>query len=104
MEIVRLALHYGAHYALPYLLAFIFFRKNFWKASIFLLLANFIDLDHLWATPIFDPDRCSIGYHLLHSYPAMLIYFLLMLVPKTRIIGLGLLIHICIDFMDCLWI
>ena len=38
-----------------------------------------IDLDHLLATPIFDPARCSIGFHPLHSYYAIGVYFILRL-------------------------
>ena len=30
-----------------------------------------VDLDHLFADPIYDPDRCSIGFHPLHQYPIM---------------------------------
>ncbi|MEE4198229.1 MAG: DUF6122 family protein [Bacteroidales bacterium] len=104
MEILRLIIHYGMHYILPFALAAIFYRKNFRKASLLILAANLIDLDHLLASPIFDPDRCSIGFHLLHSYPAMLIYVGLFLVPKVRLVAVGLLLHIFTDFLDCLWI
>lgn len=60
-----------------------------------------IDLDHLLATPIFDPTRCSINFHPLHTYWAMVIYILLLIPKKTRLIGLGLVIHIIADFADC---
>ena len=63
-----------------------------------------IDLDHLLATPIFDPVRCSIEFHPLHSYYAIGVYFILSFILKTRIIGIGLLIHILIDLSDCAWI
>ena len=104
MEILRFIIHYGMHFLLPFVIAFLFFRKRFWQASLLILSANLIDLDHLLATPIFDPERCSIGFHLLHSYPAMILYILLLLVPKLRLIAIGLLLHILTDFMDCLWI
>ncbi len=62
-----------------------------------------IDLDHLLANPIFDPNRCSINFHPLHSYYAIGI-FLLMLIPnKTRVLAIGLLIHILADSVDCLF-
>lgn len=61
-----------------------------------------VDLDHLLANPIFDPDRCSIGFHPLHSSYAVLIYAALLLPPKTRIIALGLLFHMFTDWQDCL--
>jgi hypothetical protein len=62
-----------------------------------------IDLDHLFATPIFDPLRCSIGFHPLHSFYAIAIYFILLLVPKLRIISIGILLHIFTDAIDCAW-
>ena len=62
-----------------------------------------VDADHLLATPIFDPDRCSIGYHPLHSYYAIVLYFVLLFFPKTRIIAVGLLFHMFTDWQDCQW-
>lgn len=61
-----------------------------------------IDLDHLLATPIFSPNRCSINFHPLHSYYAIVLYCLLLIPQKTRLIGLGLTIHILADSVDCL--
>lgn len=61
-----------------------------------------IDLDHLLATPIFNPNRCSINFHPLHSYYAMAIYVLLLFFKKTRLLGIGLLIHLFADAVDCL--
>jgi len=63
-----------------------------------------VDLDHLFSNPIFDPNRCSINYHFLHTYPAIAVYFLLLFFPKTRIIAIGLLFHMLTDFQDCLWL
>src|SRR6056297_2254063 len=104
MEILRFIIHYGMHFILPFAVAAIFYRKYFWKASLLILSANLIDQEHLLASPIFDPDRCSIGFHLLHSYPAILIYMILLLVPKVRLLAIGLLLHIVTDFLDCLWL
>lgn len=65
-----------------------------------------VDLDHLLARPIFDPARCSIGFHPLHSGYAIAFYFLLLLYPNkyVRIIAVGLLFHMATDFQDCLWL
>jgi hypothetical protein len=60
-----------------------------------------VDLDHLLANPIFDPNRCSIGFHFLHSYYAILIYVTLLLFPKSRIVAIGLLLHMLTDYLDC---
>lgn len=98
--------HYFLHLVFPLLFAFIFFNKpkgNWKKAYGLLLLTMLVDLDHLLATPIFDPNRCSIGFHLLHSYVAIGLYVILMAFPKTRIVALGLLFHMLTDYIDCLW-
>ena len=64
--------------------------------------AMVIDLDHLVADPIYDPDRCSIGFHPLHEPYLMLIYAFLLIPNSTRLFGMGLLIHLILDFGDCL--
>lgn len=62
-----------------------------------------VDLDHLLANPIFDPNRCSIGFHVLHSEIAIIGYVLMLFFNKTRVIGVGLLWHMTTDYQDCLW-
>lgn len=104
MEIVRFCLHYGMHFLLPGLLAHIFFKPKWKKAWLILIATMLIDLDHLVATPIFDATRCSINYHPLHTYYALVVYVILFITPKTRIVGLGLLLHILTDFIDCMWL
>jgi hypothetical protein len=72
------------------------------KAWLIMVLTMLVDLDHLLAFPVYDPDRCGIGFHPLHSYPAITAFFLLLLVPKLRIIGIGLLLHMGLDSIDCI--
>lgn len=62
-----------------------------------------VDLDHLMAVPVFDPSRCGIGFHPLHSYIAIGVYIVLAVIPKTRLFGLGLVIHMALDWVDCVW-
>ncbi len=62
-----------------------------------------IDLDHLLADPIFDPDRCSINFHPLHTYWALGVYLVMVYFKKTRIVAIGLIFHLFTDFVDCLW-
>ena len=69
-----------------------------------MILTMLVDLDHLFADPIFDPNRCSIGFHVLHSYWAIGIYlfgFLFIKKPIYKAIFLGLLFHMFTDFVDC---
>lgn len=62
-----------------------------------------VDLDHLLADPIFDPNRCSINFHPLHTYWAMMIYVVMLFFRKTRIVAIGLLMHMLTDSIDCWW-
>lgn len=93
--------HYGIHFLLPLAVALIFFKKKWKIAYIIMLLGMAIDLDHLLATPIFDPNRCSINFHPLHTYYAAAVYLSLTVFKKTRLLGLGLVIHILADIADC---
>jgi hypothetical protein len=93
--------HYGLHLIAPLGIALLFFPKVWLKAYIILLLTMIIDIDHLWATPVYHPCRCSIGFHFFHSYFAIAIYVLLLLFKQTRIIGVGLVFHVFTDLIDC---
>ncbi|MCP4052024.1 MAG: hypothetical protein GY739_02975 [Mesoflavibacter sp.] len=95
-------IHYGIHFILPLVVAVFFYKKNWKRAYLIMICGMLIDLDHLLATPIFAPNRCSINFHPLHSYYAIAIYILLLIPKKTRLIGLGLVIHILADSVDCL--
>ena len=94
--------HYGIHFIVPLIIALVFFKSRWQFAFIIMASMIAIDLDHLLATPIFDPNRCSINFHPLHSYYAIGVYVLLALLKKTRLLGIGLLIHIIADSADCL--
>ena len=94
-------IHYGIHFGLPLIVALVFFKSH-WKTAILVMyLGLFIDIDHLLANPIFDPNRCSIQFHPLHSYYAIVVYLILFLFKKTRLLSIGLLIHIIADIIDC---
>ena len=94
-------LHYSLHFIAPLGIAYIYNPKK-WKQSYLVLLGTMlVDLDHLLANPIFDPDRCSIGFHPLHSYFAILIYFFLLFPKRSRLVAIGLLFHMLTDSIDC---
>lgn len=96
-------LHYSLHLLAPGLIAWLFFRPH-WKKAYFILLGTMlIDLDHLLANPIFDPTRCSIGFHPLHSYWATAVYSCGLFFQKTRLVSIGLLFHLITDGIDCWW-
>ncbi len=104
-EISRYIIHYSFHLIIPFLIGYFFFRKKWKTAGLIMLSTIIIDLDHLFANPIFDPHRCSIGFHPLHTLAAGIVYFLMLFIPswKWRVIALGLLWHLGTDAIDCLW-
>lgn len=83
-EILRQIIHYGLHFLAPIVIAYFVFPKH-WKIATLLMLGTMIiDIDHLLATPIFDPDRCSIGFHPLHTVWAAGVYCILLLIPSWK--------------------
>ncbi len=84
-----------------------------------MLATMLVDVDHIWACysflttagifqlfscpDLFVADRCSIGFHPLHSEIAIASYLLMLLMPRLRIIATGLLFHMFTDGLDCLW-
>lgn len=104
-EILQPVVHFSLHFLAPGLLAKFFFHER-WKTAWALMLATMlVDLDHLWADPIFDPNRCSIGFHPLHSIVAIIFYALMLCIPNAyvRMIATGLLFHMGTDLLDCIW-
>ncbi|SFZ93316.1 hypothetical protein SAMN05428642_10363 [Flaviramulus basaltis] len=93
--------HYGCHIFIPLIVALIWYKPK-WKVAFLIMLSGMlIDLDHLLANPIFDPNRCSIGFHPLHSSFAITFYLFLLFPKKSRLLALGLVIHIIADLVDC---
>ncbi len=127
----RFPIHLILHALIPLLISI----KSKFSFKVFLLIFGtmMVDFDHLLATPLFDSNRCSIGFHPLHSYALLPLYglmsifpFVLTFLPKsaqaffskevsftyfgdfkrtTMIfwIGNGLVVHMVLDFFDCIW-
>ena len=93
--------HIFLHFLVPLIIALVFFRDNWQKAFVIMMLTMVVDIDHLLATPIYDPMRCSIGFHPLHKLPLIALYLALACFKKTRLVGLGLVIHMALDSIDC---
>lgn len=94
-------IHYGLHFIFPAFVAVLISRAHWRRIYVLLLLTMLVDLDHLLASPIFDPHRCSINFHPLHTYWAIAIYIVLLFPKRTRIIAIGLLLHMVTDALDC---
>jgi len=112
-------IHIALHFIVPLLVALVFYSSRWRNTTLILIATMMVDVDHLLADPIYDPDRCSIGFHPLHTTPAIAIYAALFVLPVVirrraggpelhprarviHLIGLGLLIHMALDGMDCL--
>jgi hypothetical protein len=112
-------IHIALHFIVPLLVALAFYHSRWRNATVIMIATMIVDVDHLLADPIYDPNRCSIDFHPLHTTPAIVIYgtlFVLPLIvgrendskslrPTARIlhlVGLGLLIHMALDWIDCM--
>ncbi len=109
---LRPAIHVLLHFLVPALVARWACRRD--RLRTFALMAGTIvvDLDHLLADPIYDPDRCSVGFHPLHGGIAIAAYALMLglsFIPRLpprprwwlRWAGVGLLLHVALDAIDC---
>ena len=102
-DLFRHILHCAFHLLVPFAFGKLLWRENWWKAGILMMGTMAIDLDHLLADPVFDPNRCSIGFHPLHTRWAGIVYAGLSVVPswRWRAVSLGCLWHLCTDAIDC---
>jgi len=95
-------LHMVLHFVVPALIAWVFagisilsLKASFADAAVkqwligrgalsaylLMMLTILVDIDHLLATPLYAPNRCSIGFHPLHQTPALVTYGLMVLIP-----------------------
>jgi hypothetical protein len=98
--------HYFLHFIAIGFISYLFDKNNWKKYWLILLATMLVDIDHVFADPLFDPQRCGIGYHPLHSLWAIFGYLIGLILIKEKIIKLiciGLLFHMLTDFTDCLW-
>lgn len=94
-------IHIVVHVLIPLAIALLFWRRRWKLAFVAMFATMLVDLDHLLADPIYDPDRCSIGFHPLHTAPAIGAWALLTIPGPTRLAGVGLTTHMLWDAADC---
>ena len=94
-------LHLALHFIAPLLIAFLFFKENLKLSYLIMIATMLVDLDHLLASPIYDANRCSIGFHPLHQHWLIGIYLAMSFFSRTRLIGVGLTTHMVLDAFDC---
>ena len=94
-------IHLALHLFVPAVIVAVFYRQN-WKTSYLIMIGTMlVDVDHVFASPIYDPTRCSIGFHPLHEVWFIGVYAILCAFPKTRVLGIGLVVHMGLDSIDC---
>lgn len=110
--------HIILHVLVPLLIALVCYRRRWSNALLIMLATMVVDTDHLLADPIYVPERCSIGFHPLHSVTAISVYTALFVLSAVaacagrrhatvsaahslHLIGLGLLVHMALDWIDC---
>lgn len=106
-------IHLLLHFLVPLVLVLLFWRRQWLQQWLLLLFAFVIDLDHLLADPIYDPDRCSIGFHPLHSGYAIAVYVVLLASSirwpdtlwwvRARMVLFGVVVHLILDASDCIF-
>lgn len=100
---IRTIVHLALHLAAPGAVARIAWREQWRRAWLVMVATMLVDVDHLLANPVFNPHRCSIGFHPLHTWPAIAAYAIAAWIPSTRWLGVGLLLHMALDWVDCVW-
>ena len=66
----RTILHVILHFFVPFYVAKTVWQEKWIRPFLIMSLTIAVDLDHLLAEPIFDPNRCSIGTCLLYTSPS----------------------------------
>lgn len=81
-------------------------KKLFFYLCLSIFGSNLIDLDHLLSSPIYDPTRCSINNHILHSWYIFPVWIIGLFFRNkfVRYFCLGVILHLFLDFIDCLFI
>jgi hypothetical protein len=104
LAILRHTVHYGFHIVVPFVIAWWLWRERWRMAGLIMVATMLIDLDHLLADPIYDPGRCSLGVHPLHTLWAAAAYSALLAIPswKVRAVAVGCLWHLATDGADFL--
>lgn len=95
-------MHLILHVLLPGAVAYAAFRTRWLRAWAVMVATMLVDLDHVLADPIYDPGRCSIGFRPLHSFAAIAAYVVAAIAPATRLVGVGLVLHMALDQLDCM--
>ena len=112
--------HLVLHVLIPVVTARVLDPTRWRSAALLMLGTMLVDVDHLLADPIYDAQRCSIGFHPLHDIGPIAVYAAIAVVAgvgyrisSTRVsddesawrvpffLAAGLMIHMALDGLDC---
>ncbi len=93
--------HFGFNIIIYYIITLIFSIEFLIINCFYLLLAELIDLDHLFSKPIYHPKRNPFKIHYFHkNWKFVLVIGILGLFFYPIIFfGLGLISHLLIDYI-----
>lgn len=77
-------------------------KKEFNKYVFLIFFSNLIDADHLLANPIYDSNRCGIGFHPLHSWYMTPVYVVGLFFKKYVFFFVGIFVHLGLDWIECI--
>ncbi len=99
---MNLLIHIISNLVLIAIISFFDKKTPFKKIFLLVILSNFIDLDHIVANPVYDPSRCSINFHPLHSWYLFPVYLVGIFLKKYKYLFYGIILHLILDKIDCL--
>jgi len=96
-----------AHVAVKTVLFFVLLKSGIMEVDYldlaWLFSVSLVDVDHLFSKPIYHPKRNPFKTHFLHkNWEALIaISLLLMLFRPVLFLGIGILLHLFLDWIYC---
>ena len=95
-------IHFGFNATVYYLISVLFSVEFVFFNLIYLLLAELIDLDHLFSKPIYVKRRDPFKTHFFHkNWKLISLFAILIMFISTPFlfVGLGIISHLTLDFI-----
>lgn len=86
---------------LIYLIARLFFPVTY-VDLLFISVTSLIDLDHITAKPMYDPNRNSFKHHFFHRHWKItsVVAVVLLFIRPVMFLGIGILVHFVLDYVE----
>ncbi len=102
LSFIHIAINIGIYYIISLIFPVEFTALN----CVFLVCAEFIDLDHLLSKPIYKKNRSSFATHFFHKAWLYTMLFAIGLIILAQYIfhpimylGIGILSHLLVDYL-----